>query len=190
VGKECARLEEAGKRKLEDEEIGGRKKGKQTYPEESEEGRDSLAVISDERLKWITKLIESNQITLLHSPPSSGKSTLGQLLQDFFENCGNDSIYITLAGISGKAEIHDENLFDKFWKNEVHYTLTEISKWEKTIYAFIDEIQIIYNDGTPFFWGTLKALLSRHQNIHIILLGTYQPSHYHLATPIQISNTL
>ncbi|CAJ0761878.1 8737_t:CDS:10 [Entrophospora sp. SA101] len=161
-----------------------------SYPEESEEGRDSLAVISDERLKWITKLIESNQITLLHSPPSSGKSTLGQLLQDFFENCGNDSIYITLAGISGKAEIHDENLFDKFWKNEVHYTLTEISKWEKTIYAFIDEIQIIYNDGTPFFWGTLKALLSRHQNIHIILLGTYQPSHYHLATPIQISNTL
>ncbi|CAJ0753542.1 23144_t:CDS:2 [Entrophospora sp. SA101] len=45
-------------------------------PEELEEGRDGLTVITPKRLKRITEFMEDSKITLLRSPPSSGKSTL------------------------------------------------------------------------------------------------------------------
>ncbi|CAG8774817.1 9208_t:CDS:2, partial [Cetraspora pellucida] len=182
-----------GKRKLEDsgKESGNRskKKGKQTYPTESEEGRDSLMVISSKRLKWITKFVENNQISLLRSPPSSGTSTLGQVLRDYFESLDYDSIYISLAGISSTQAIYDEGLFDNFWRNKVGFTWTEISKCKKVIYVFIDEIQIIYGNGAPFFWGRVKDLLSSEsniQNIRIVLLGTYHPTLDPQMTPVDL----
>ncbi|CAG8505027.1 10504_t:CDS:2 [Acaulospora colombiana] len=98
-------------------------------------------------------------------PPSSGKSTLGQVLRDYFESLNYDSIYISLAGIHGGTEIHDKNLFENFWKDKVGRTWTEI----------------------------LKDLLSSEsnlQNIRIILLGTYHPTLDPQVTPVQIRHTL
>ncbi|CAJ0753203.1 24443_t:CDS:1, partial [Entrophospora sp. SA101] len=42
-------------------------------PEELEEGRDGLTVITPKRLKRITEFMVDSKITLLRSPPSSGK---------------------------------------------------------------------------------------------------------------------
>ncbi|CAG8471478.1 20193_t:CDS:2 [Racocetra fulgida] len=162
-------------------------------PEESEEGRDGLMVISPKRLKWIIEFVENKKVTLLRSPPSSGKSTLGQMLRDYFGSLNYDSIYISLAAISGGPEIYDRRLFDNFWKKQVDFTWTEISIYKKIVYVFIDEIQVIYGNGAPFFWGSLKQLLSSEsclQNIRIILLGTYHPTLDPQVTPMEIHNTL
>ncbi|RHZ47778.1 hypothetical protein Glove_567g21 [Diversispora epigaea] len=82
----------------------------QTYPIESEEGRDSLAVMLPERLNVIIEFLENNDISLLRSPPSSGKSTLGQFLAEYYGNRNYNSIYISLAGITGTQETVKELL--------------------------------------------------------------------------------
>lgn len=162
-------------------------------PSESEEGCDSLMVISPERLKRIADFVENNKISLLRSPPSSGKSTLGQVLRDHFDSTGYDGIYISLAGIHGKKAISDEESFNHFWVEKVGKTWTEISKSEKATCVIIDEAQIIYGDGAPFFWGTIKDFLSSEthsnlgQNLRFLFLGTYHPT---LVTPITFTHTL
>ncbi|CAG8566911.1 9009_t:CDS:2 [Ambispora leptoticha] len=182
------------KRKAEgDEESGNQKKDKRTYPDESEEGRDSLMVISPERLKKIADFVKNKHICLLRSPPSSGKSTLGQVLRDYFESLNYDSVYISLVGINGKQAIYDEGLFENFWEEKVGRTWTEISKRKKATYVFIDEIQIIYGDRAPFFWSRVKDLLSSEsnlQNIRLVLLGTYHPTLDPQMTPVEIHHTL
>ncbi|CAB4397817.1 unnamed protein product [Rhizophagus irregularis] len=120
-----------GKRQLDldycDEESGTRKKGKSTYPEESDEGRDNLMVISPD-------------------------STVSQTLQDFFESLSN-GVYINLAGMCGKDEIYNSNKFDNYWKKMIGCSWTEISECKEEIYVIIDEIQVIYGNGAPFFWA-------------------------------------
>ncbi|CAG8586734.1 14652_t:CDS:2, partial [Cetraspora pellucida] len=189
-----------GKRKEgsdeEDENQG--KKRRYEYPTESEEGRDSLMIISGERLKTISDFVENNHIGLLRSPPSSGKSTLGQVLRDYFDSLNYDSIYISLAGINGKQAIYDEELFENFWKEKVGRTWTEISKRKEATYVFIDEIQVIYGNGAPFFWGRVKELLSseeyKHksnpQNLRMLLLGTYHPTLDPQMTPVEFHHAL
>lgn len=152
-------------------------------------------VISPERLKKISDFVENNKIGLLRSPPSSGKSTLGQVLRDRFDSSGHDSIYISLAGIHGKEAIYNEKLFNDFWHEQVGITWTEISKSKKTTYVIVDEVQVIYGDGAPFFWGTLKGLLSSEgynlgQNLRFLFLGTYHPTLDLRISPIEFRHSL
>ncbi|PKC55118.1 hypothetical protein RhiirA1_446908 [Rhizophagus irregularis] len=185
-----------GKRQLDldycDEESGTRKKGKSTYPEESDEGRDNLMVISPDRLKSIVDFVRKHRVVLLRSPPSSGKSTVGQTLRDFFESL-SDGVYINLAGMCGKDEIYNSNKFDNYWKKMIGRSWTEISECKEEIYVIIDEIQVIYGNGAPFFWGSLKTILSSESNtrdIHIVLLGVYHPNVEPISTPLDLHCTL
>ncbi|PKC00883.1 hypothetical protein RhiirA5_427567 [Rhizophagus irregularis] len=185
-----------GKRQLDldycDEESGTRKKGKSTYPEESDEGRDNLMVISPDRLKSIVDFVRKHRVVLLRSPPSSGKSTVGQTLRDFFESL-SDGVYINLAGMCGKDEIYNSNKFDNYWKKMIGRSWTEISECKEEIYVIIDEIQVIYGNGAPFFWGSLKTILSSESNtrdIHIVLLGVYHPNVETISTPLDLHYTL
>ncbi|CAG8518293.1 3254_t:CDS:2 [Funneliformis caledonium] len=154
---------------------------------ESKEGRDSLLAIH-ERLNKIIDFVEGNRVSLLRSPPSSGKSTLGQTLRDHFQaNCF--SIYISLAGLSNKA-CKDEELFDKFWEKEVGYTWTNIIEKEPA-YIFIDEIQIIYGECAQHFWGSIKTMMSSEctKNIHILLIGTFDPTLGVALTPVKFGDS-
>ncbi|CAB4476615.1 unnamed protein product [Rhizophagus irregularis] len=185
-----------GKRQLDldycDEESGTRKKGKSTYPEESDEGRDNLMVISPDRLKSIVDFVRKHRVVFLRSPPSSGKSTVGQTLRDFFESL-SDGVYINLAGMCGKDEIYNSNKFDNYWKKMIGRSWTEISECKEEIYVIIDEIQVIYGNGAPFFWGSLKTILSSESNtrdIHIVLLGVYHPNVETISTPLDLHYTL
>ncbi|GBC49492.1 uncharacterized protein OCT59_015739 [Rhizophagus irregularis] len=185
-----------GKRQLDldycDEESRTRKKGKSTYPEESDEGRDNLMVISPDRLKSIVDFVQKHQIVLLRSPPSSGKSTVGQTLRDFFKSL-SDGVYINLAGMCGKDEIYNSNKFDNYWKKMIGRSWTEISECKEEIYVIIDEIQVIYGNGAPFFWGSLKTILSSEsntRNIYIVLLGVYHPNVETISIPLDLQYTL
>ncbi|CAG8681679.1 3072_t:CDS:2, partial [Ambispora gerdemannii] len=73
--------------------------------------------ITGERQNIITKFVENNHVSLLRTPPSPGKTTLGQMLRDYFIEYNHIDIYISLAGISGKEQV-DEKLFEEFWKNK------------------------------------------------------------------------
>ncbi|KAF0413854.1 crinkler family protein [Gigaspora margarita] len=177
----------SGKRKTEDSDENRSKK--KEYPPESKEGRDSLFVISDERLNIIIEFVEKNRVGLLRSPPSSGKTTLGQTLRDYFIEHNHIGMYINLASIGGKGQV-DEKFFEEFWKKEIGYTWTEISDSTKTTYVFIDEIQTIYCNRALYFWGKLKALMSSECNkdIHILLLGMYDPTLANEAIPVKFND--
>lgn len=59
-------------------------------------------------------------------------------------------------------------------------------------YIFIDEAQVIYGSRVPFFWGTLKALLSnpgKNEFLRILLFAAYDPTLSHL-TPVQFQHSL
>ncbi|CAI2196168.1 16280_t:CDS:2, partial [Funneliformis geosporum] len=157
-----------GKRRLEEDKEGGsRKRGKSDYPLESKEGHDSLISISGNRLDEIIKFVEMNRVGLLRSPPSSGKTTLGQTLQDYFSNCG--SFYISLAGLGSRKQITEE-YFENFWRNEVGCSWTEISDNTGTIYVFIDEIQVICGNRADYFWaeGELKDLTRFYVRMRVL----------------------
>ncbi|CAI2194398.1 2423_t:CDS:2, partial [Funneliformis geosporum] len=134
---------------------------------ESKEGHDSLISISGNRLDEIIKFVEMNRVGLLRSPPSSGKTTLGQTLQDYFSNCG--SFYISLAGLGSRKQITEE-YFENFWRNEVGCSWTEISDNTGTIYVFIDEIQVICGNRADYFWaeGELKDLTRFYVRMRVL----------------------
>jgi hypothetical protein len=69
-------------------------------------------VLSADRRKTITDYIEKNRIGILRSPSSSGKSTLGEYLRDYYSG-----IYISMAGILCKGEEIKKKDFDAFWIN-------------------------------------------------------------------------
>ena len=73
------------------------KREKREYPEETSEGRDKFMVISVDRKETFTNYMEENRIGLLCSPPSTGKSTIGEYLRDYY-----NGMYISLAGIREK----------------------------------------------------------------------------------------
>ena len=125
----------------------------------------------------------------MHSPPSSGKSTLGQTLRDHFKANNCISIYISLAGLSDEARI-DSKHFDEFWEREVGNTWSNIIEKEPA-YIFIDEIQIIYGKCARHFWGSIKTMMSSEctKNIHILLIGTYDPTLEVESTPVKFGDS-
>jgi hypothetical protein len=161
-------------------------------PDETDEGRDKLMAISPERLDLIIRFVENNKISILRSPLSSGKSALGQYLQEYFSNHNYDSIYISLAGINGTQAMYDEGLFEDFWTAEVGSSWEKISECKNATYLFIDEIQVIYGDRAPFFWGKVKSLMSNYgnKNLKILFLGVYHPMFSDQLTPVQFKHAL
>ncbi|CAG8453586.1 2276_t:CDS:2 [Funneliformis caledonium] len=85
---------------------------KNVIPDESDEGRNKLMIISSERLGRITRFVENSKISILRSPPSSEKSALRQYLREYFNNHNYDNIYISLASINGTQTLNDESLFE------------------------------------------------------------------------------
>ncbi|PKK56868.1 hypothetical protein RhiirC2_871514 [Rhizophagus irregularis] len=146
-------------------------------------------VLSVERKEIFTNYMENNRIGLLRSPPSSGKSTIGEYFRDYY-----NGIYISLSGIydERKPTIKREE-FDTFWKNKLDCTWEEISNCTEKTYLFVDEVQFIYGNRAQYFWEKVKDLQSNdgcNKNLWILFLGTYHPTLADNPTPIQITNTL
>ncbi|CAG8554230.1 3495_t:CDS:1 [Acaulospora colombiana] len=91
--------------------------------------------------------------------------------------------------MGGKGQV-DEKFFEEFWRKEIGYTWTKISDISETIYVLIDSIQTIYGNNALYFWSKLKALMSSecYKDIHILLLGTYDPTLAYEATPLKFSD--
>ena len=94
---------------------------RKTYPEEAEDGRDSLMVMDPERLKIFVDYMEKHPVGLVHSPLHSGKTTLGMRLQEHYLTHNYKAVYISLA--SYKSDTQD---FDEYWKLKIGSSWTSI----------------------------------------------------------------
>ncbi|CAG8602594.1 281_t:CDS:2, partial [Paraglomus occultum] len=162
------------------------------YPEESDEGRDSLMVISPHRLKMIDDFMTENRFSLLRSPPYTGKTTLGVALRDYFLALNHEAIYVSLAGINGEEACFKKILFQDYWKEKVGFTWDEIIQWTEPTEIIIDEAQIIYRDCAPFFWGSLKEIMTnswKNPTLRVLLLATYDPTLNSQLTPVSFGKS-
>ena len=154
-----------------DDRSQGKKKEKREYPYETTKGRDKLMVLSADRRETFINYIDKNHIGILCSPPSSGKSTLGEYFQDHF-----NGLYISMAGILREDEEIKREYFDAFWISKIGRTWDEISNCTEKTYLFIDEIQLIYGNHARYFWQRIKVLQSNigcNENLWILFLSTY-----------------
>lgn len=166
-----------------------------SYPVDSDEGPDSMVIISPDRMKFIEQYMTDHRFVLIRSPPYSGKSTLGQWIRDSLILQGHRAYYISLAGIQGKDARFNEEPFQRFWQTRIGYTWDEIlaSEDSMSLSIIIDEAQVIYGNTAPFFWGSLKELISntkKNASLRIILLASYDPLMIQQITPISFLYTL
>ncbi|KAF8447049.1 hypothetical protein BGX38DRAFT_1142993 [Terfezia claveryi] len=70
-----------------------------SYPVDSDEGPDSMVIISPDRMKFIEQYMTDHRFVLIRSPPYSGKSTLRQWIRDSLISQGHKAYYISFAGI-------------------------------------------------------------------------------------------
>ncbi|KAF8430341.1 hypothetical protein EV426DRAFT_708519 [Tirmania nivea] len=164
-----------------------------SYPSDSDEGPDSMVIISPDRMKFIEQYMTDHRFVLIRSPPYSGKSTLGQWIRDSLISQGHRAYYISLAGIQGRDALFNEEPFQRFWQRQIGYTWDEILASEDSMSIIIDEAQVIYGNVAPFFWGSLKGLMSDTKNnasLRITLLAMYDPLIIQQITPISFLYTL
>nr|CAG8605255.1 1991_t:CDS:2 [Entrophospora candida] len=130
-----------------------------TYPEETEDGRDSLMVMDPEHLKIFVDYMESHPVGLVCSPPHSGKTTLGMQLHKHYLTNNYNTVYISLATLESNPHAHSYEGFNEFWMSKTDSSWTSISSSIVPTRIIVDEAQVIY-DNAGFFWGTLKELSS------------------------------
>nr|CAG8433002.1 7452_t:CDS:2 [Entrophospora candida] len=161
-----------------------------TYPEETEDGRDSLMVMDPERLKIFVDYMESHPVGLVCSPPHSGKTTLGMQLHKHYLTNNYNTVYISLATLESNPHAHSYEGFNEFWMSKTDSSWTSISSSIVPTRIIVDEAQVIY-DNAGFFWGTLKELSSTQykHNIRVLLLGTHHPT-YKIMTPMTFPDSL
>ena len=158
------------------------------------EGADKLSFISEERLAKFEEWMKNNPVGLLRSPPSSGKTTLAQLLEGYLSNKGRRVVRISMLRLVGQErELEHADYFNEFWKERVKTTWTECSDCEAQTDIIIDEAQVLY-DKVPFFWARLKSLMQadgRNPNLRVLLLSMYgDRCLLGIATPLDFPSTL
>ncbi|CAG8456542.1 7508_t:CDS:2 [Ambispora leptoticha] len=111
------------------------------------------------------------------TPPESGKSTLGILLQRYLVRRGRNAIYLSMLNLHGdcKWALQSDAKFDIFWKEETGRTLGGFVRGSTQMDIIIDEAQILYGNVIPYFWFILKDLKSGTRNPHlrVLLIGMY-----------------
>ena len=94
-------------------------------------GRDGLMVLSDP-FETDRSHVNTHPISLLRSPPYSGKTTLGQALRAHFllqSDC--ESACISMASIHGRRELRNEKSFQIFWQKKVGFLWEELINFRR-----------------------------------------------------------
>lgn len=143
----------------------------------TDEGADKLAFIPDDRLAMFVHEMNNSRVILLRSPPESGKSTLGILLQRYLVRKGRNAVYLSMLSLRGDRQwaLQSDAGFDIFWKERTGKTLGEFVSSNFQMDIIIDEVQLLYGNVMPSFWFTLKDLKSGTRNPHlrILLMSMY-----------------
>jgi len=167
---------------------------KKTYVAPFGEGVDDLCCISSERLAWFDEWMTEHPISLVRSPPFSGKTTLANILGDYLRGKQHNVISISMLDMETYHADRDIQSFDNFWMTSVGISWTQCANSNEPIDIMLDEVQMIYGLA-GFFWAKIKLLMqtgTRNKNVRILLLGMYgdTDSIGTTATPVQLKYTV
>ncbi|CAG8626958.1 908_t:CDS:1 [Paraglomus occultum] len=95
-------------------------------------------------------------INLLCSPPSSGKTTLSKLLQNYLINKKHDIVRISMSTLERyPRSVEGLNCFDEFFRQVTRNSFSSLLSHTSPTDIIIDECQVLY-DQAEFFWALLK----------------------------------
>ncbi|KAF9896689.1 hypothetical protein BX616_006944, partial [Lobosporangium transversale] len=159
------------------------------YPGEREEGPDALVFISESRLQSIAQHILQRKVTLLRSPPYSGKTSLGYSLRDYFIGHNLNAIYFTFCAAYASATPED---FKTSWLFQNGRTWDQVIHSEELTIVIMDDTQMVYGNRMKFFWDDLKSIMttSLFPQVRILLLASYDPAVYTEPTPLHFTEAL
>ncbi|KYQ89411.1 hypothetical protein DLAC_10071 [Tieghemostelium lacteum] len=123
--------------------------------------------------------MEKNPIVFIISPPFTGKTSIGQLLEIYLNDKFKDEKGLHHVRRISYNWIHTNytsNTFEDVWKINTGLTFYEWLRvsMKQPVYLIMDEVQAIYNTNLDFlkiFWSNLKY--NMRGDIHILILASY-----------------
>ena len=131
--------------------------------------------IADERICQRThtvirlaEILEEQRVILVRGTPSSGKTILSRLLRDYFENCGDNVVFI--RGWSTKGKTAASYLTSRC--SMAGYPGIQIDDYgDANIIFIIDEAQQSYSDIS--LWDFIKERIGRREGLKFCLFSSY-----------------
>jgi hypothetical protein len=165
------------------------------------EGADTLFTISPSRLLKLSKFVTKRPVSLLRSPPRSGKTALSYVLEAYFRAQGHEVKRISLLGFNPPR-----TLTKKEFKRKLNIFLQDRQRqagfsglltWKELLrhnaYIIIDETQKLYYEDTDNdkwadgFWDPLKSLQGNEAGVRtrVLLMGAYGEPRGKVSTPME-----
>ncbi|GAM21173.1 hypothetical protein SAMD00019534_043480 [Acytostelium subglobosum LB1] len=154
---------------------------------------DSGIVKREKTIKKVIEVVKSNKVTLLRAPPYTGKTSLGQLLEQHLKEMIvlEEKKRHYVRRISWTAP---STSLEQLWCLYTGQTLNEwlmISKF-RPVYLIMDEAHSIFSEESE--WGKLvwpKIKSTESTNLHIILLAGYGETSVSsiISTPLDLKSS-
>jgi len=167
-------------------------------PIEVQESADKLFTIAPNRLEKLCNFLSTRSVSLLRSPPRSGKTSLCYILEASLRAKGHEVYRISLLEFDPTPdETFMNRLNDFLAEKQRKYGHSSVLTWNELLrskaFILIDEAQKLYfPSGTsdPIskgFWDSIKVLQTDSKsNTHLFLIGTYGHPQGNASTPIEI----
>jgi hypothetical protein len=116
----------------------------------------------------LAEILEEQRVVLVRGTPSSGKTILSRLLRDYFENCGDNVVFI--RGWRTKGMTATNYLTSRC--SRAGYPGIQIDHYgDANIIFIIDEAQQSYSDIS--LWDFIKEKIGRHKGPKFCLFSSY-----------------
>lgn len=146
--------------------------------------KDQHTIKRTKKVNSIIETIVKYKITFLRAPPYTGKTSIGQLIEQQLKEIYQDSYIRRISWISDID-------FDKLWKLNTgapFFDWIRISKF-KDVFLIMDECQSIFEgDWGKMVWPSIK---SAEGTIHFVIIASYGESNVKtiLSTPVDLSSS-
>jgi hypothetical protein len=116
----------------------------------------------------LAEILEEQRVVLVRGTPSSGKTILSRLLRDYFENCGDNVVFI--RGWRTKGKTAANYLTSRC--SRAGYPGIRIDDYgDANIIFIIDEAQQSYSDIS--LWDFIKEKIGRREGPKFCLFSSY-----------------
>ncbi|KYQ93722.1 hypothetical protein DLAC_05111 [Tieghemostelium lacteum] len=146
-----------------------------------------LTLFRQELCMKVSKHLETNKVTLIRSPPFTGKTSFGQIFHEYLKNT-KQKVYIRRVCLIWLQYDRVEN-FQNSWKFYTGRTFTEWFNFAESndVHFILDNVQTFYNPSLAIydlFWSKIKS--APHRITFLMLAGYGERPGSQLATPISL----
>ncbi|KYQ91845.1 hypothetical protein DLAC_07649 [Tieghemostelium lacteum] len=132
-----------------------------------------LTLFREELCMKVLKHLDTNNVTLIRSPPFTGKTSFGQIFHEYLKKT-KQKVYIRRVSVIWLEYDGVEN-FQNSWKMYTGRTFSDWFKFAKSndVYFILDEVQVLYDTSLAIydlFWNKIKSSFHR---ITILMLAGY-----------------